>query len=81
MSDENKENLNDQQKRRDVVAGPVWKLKTESNTQLSPISEIVATLGEASIATPKTTKQKTSKVGKFWSRKGLKWDRKKLWIR
>lgn len=47
------------------VAGPVWQLKNQPTKLLSPVSEIALTLNVTSIATPTTTKQKTSRVGEF----------------
>lgn len=54
---------NEKKDERISVAGPVWKLKTMPEVQLSPISEIAMTLGESSIATPTTTKPKMSRIG------------------
>lgn len=50
---------------RSAVAGPVWELKKKPLTLLSPISEIALTLGDTSIATPTTTKSKSSRIGEF----------------
>lgn len=50
---------------RSSVAGPVWQLREQPPSILSPISEIAMTLGESSIATPTTRKPKTSKIGKL----------------
>lgn len=61
------ENDSKPQKTRQDVAGAVWELQNESDNQLSPISAIALILGEASIATPTTTKQKTPRAGEFRS--------------
>lgn len=47
------------------VPGPVKNLRLTFASELSPITEISVTLGGASIATPTSSKQKVSRIGKY----------------
>lgn len=50
------------------IPGPMRNFRLAAPPVLSPITEISLTLGEASLATPTSSKQKVSRIGEYRSK-------------